>query len=311
MAESRTLTAALRSSTRAHHRPITMACDERSGSASIRVNERPLTDLFHLVKRLVPERQQLVTIAPDQSVSEALRVMREYNFSQLPVTLGDEVHGLFSYHSFARKFPAVVVHTGKADPLTLPVDLFMEPPTYANPRDEIADYFAAFDTQGALLVGSADKVHAVITSSDALAYFYAAASPYYLIGEIELALRELVASSISQEQLLECIERSLKQHYETNLKQELPTRLEALTLSDLLMLLRYRGTWSRFEGAFGNNQTYAAAKLSQLPTLRNDVFHFKRQLTDDDRETLRQARDWLLTRVKQVDARIRERNSNV
>src|SRR5262249_41014505 len=90
VAEPRILTAALPSSTRADHRPITTGCDERSGTASIRVNERPLTDLFHLVKRLVPERQQLVTIAPDQSVSEALRVMREHNFSQLPVTLGDE-----------------------------------------------------------------------------------------------------------------------------------------------------------------------------------------------------------------------------
>jgi CBS domain-containing protein len=275
------------------------------------VNERPLSDLFHLVKRLVPERQELVTIAPDRPVSEAFRVMANYNFSQLPVTLGDEVLGLFSYRSFARTLSAVLTQTRNSDPLTLPVDLFMEVPTYANPRDEITDFFAALDTQGAVLVGSADTVHAVITSSDALRYFHTAASPYYLVGEIELAIRELIATSMSTEQLLECIERCLKQHYETNLKLPLPTSLEALTLNDLVMLLRYRATWSRFEGAFGNNQNYAAAKLSQLPTLRNDVFHFKRELTDEDRETLRQARDWLLTRVKQIDARNRGRNPNV
>jgi CBS domain-containing protein len=275
------------------------------------VNERPLSDLFHLVKRLVPERQDLVTIPPDRPVSEALRVMRGYNFSQLPVTLGDEVLGLFSYRSFAKKLPGVMAETPKADPLALPVDLFMESPTYANARDEISDYFAALDTQGAVLIGSPEKVYAVITSSDALAYFYVAATPYYLIGEIELAIRELIAASLSEEQLLDCMQRSLKQHYDTNSKQELPTTLEALTLNDLVMLLRYRGTWSLFERAFGTSRDYAGAKLSQLPTLRNDVFHFKRQLTSEDREALRQTRDWLLNRVKQVDARKRGRNAHV
>lgn len=307
----RVLTAPVRSSTRAHTGPTNTSCDKRGGSASTRVNERPLSDLFHLVKRLVPERQELVTIAPNSPVSEALRVMRDRSFSQLPVRLGDEVLGLFSYRSFAHKLPGVMVQTRNADPLTLHVDLFMESPTYANARDEIADYFAALDTQGAVLVGSPDGVHAVVTSSDALAYFYAAASPYYLLGEIELAIRELIVASVSQEQLLECIHGSMKKHYETNLKQEPPTSLEALTLNDLVMLLRYRGTWSLFEAAFGNNQNYAVAKLSQLPTLRNDVFHFKRQLTADDRETLRQARDWLLSRVKQADARNREHKANV
>jgi CBS domain-containing protein len=275
------------------------------------VNERTLSDLFHLVKRLVPEHQQLITIAPASPVSEALRLMREHNFSQLPVTVGDEVLGLFSYRSFALKLPEVLGHSRNAAPLTLHVDLFLDSPTYANGRDEIADYFTALDTQAAVLVGSPDRVHAVVTSSDALAYFYAAASPYYLLGEGEVAIRELIGASISKEQLQECIQRSLKQHYETNLKQELPTSLDGLTLNDLVMLLRYRGTWELFETTFGKNQDYATAKLAKLPGLRNDVFHFKRQLTLEDLETLRQARDWLLGRVKQADARNRERNANV
>ncbi len=275
------------------------------------VNERALSDMFHLVKRLVPEHQQLITIAPDCLVSEALRIMREHKFSQLPVTVRDELLGLFSYRSFALKLPDVLAHSCNADPLTLQVDLFLDSPTYANGGDEIVDYFDALDVQGAVLVGSPDRVHAVVTSSDALAYFYSVASPYYLLGEAEVAIRELVGASTSHDQLQECIQRSLKQHYETNFKQAPPTHLEALTLNDLIMLLRYRGTWDLFETAFGKNQDYATAKLTKLPSLRNDVFHFKRQLTSEDFETLRQARDWLLSRVKQADARGRERNANV
>jgi CBS domain-containing protein len=275
------------------------------------VSDRPLSDLFHLVKRLVPEHQELVSIAPDTPVAEALRTMRQHNFSQLPVMVANEVLGLFSYRSFGLKLPGVLATLRNPDPLALHVDLFLESPTFARAGDEISDFFGTLDVQGVVLFGSPDRLHAVVTSSDALAYFYAAATPYYLLGEIEFAIRELILASASTEQLKECINLSLKQHYETNLKQEVPTALEKLTLSDLVMLLRYRGTWPLFETAFGKNQDYSNAKLAKLPTLRNDVFHFKRQLSSEDHETMRQARDWLLNRVKQADARTRERNANV
>ena len=60
-------------------------------------------NLFHLVNALVPDEQNVTVVRPDTPVREALDLMRENGFSQLPVMEGDRVIGVFSYRSFANR----------------------------------------------------------------------------------------------------------------------------------------------------------------------------------------------------------------
>ena len=65
-----------------------------------KMEERSLKDLFHMVKQVLPEPQELVTFSPEKTISEALAFMLKHNFSQVPVITGNKVLGTFSYRSF-------------------------------------------------------------------------------------------------------------------------------------------------------------------------------------------------------------------
>ncbi len=271
------------------------------------MKERTLRDLFHLINRVMPEEQELVSVSSETLVADALSIMSDRDFNQLPVIEGEEVLGVFSHRSFAeglKKLPSSV--TKKAfDPLALPVEEFTEKLRFVHINDELATLFDEFDLKNAVLVGSEDRLRGVVTTIDALRYFYEVASPYVLLREIELAIRELIRASVSVDVLMKCAEFSLKQHYQQT-NREMPCALEQMSLHDYVMLLRFQGTWSQFAKAFGTNQDIAGAKLAPLSGLRNDIFHFRRDLTVEEYELLRSSRDWLLRRIRVMEAKNRE-----
>ena len=51
------------------------------------MNERTLRDLFHLVKQVIPEEQELLTFNAEVTAGEALSIMLEKNLSQIPAVL--------------------------------------------------------------------------------------------------------------------------------------------------------------------------------------------------------------------------------
>jgi len=263
------------------------------------MTERSLKDLFHLVKQVLPETQELVTFSSEMPVAEALEVMRKKNISQVPVKEGDEVLGVFSYRSLAqgmRKLP-----TNHKDILSLHVEEFIEDLKFAQITDELTALLNEFDLKDAVLVGSEKRIQGIVTVADALRYFYQVASAYVMLQEIELAIRELIRSSIEKDELQQCVNKSLKEHYEKS-GQSVPTCLEEMTFNDYLSLLRYKGTWEKFATAFGESSILVCAKLKPLPELRNVVFHFRREITIKEYDLLRDVREWLLKRIKKLEA---------
>ena len=261
--------------------------------------ERTLRDLFHLVKQVLPEQQELVTLSPSTTADDALEIMRKTGFNQLPVVAGNEVLGVFSYRSFAeglRKLP-----DNERDPLAVPIEEFLEDLSFASLTDNLSSMLDEFDLKDAVLVGSPDRVLGIITTVDALAYFHEVAEPYFLIGEIELAIRELIRASVDSTTLQQLIESTLGQHCRDN-NRVLPYGLEELTFNDYVMLLRHKGSWMNFADAFGGTSNTAYAKLKPIPGLRNDLFHFRRKMTSEEHEVLREAREWLLKRIRKIEA---------
>lgn len=259
--------------------------------------ERSLSDLFHLAGRVLPEEQELLAVAPDTSVRDALEVMSSRSFNQLPVVVGRRVLGVFSYRSFAQGVRKL--SPKELRPLELDVSEFLEELQFASLETQLTRLLGEFDLRDAVLVGADDRLQGVITTTDALNYFYRVASPYVLLREIELSIRELIRHSTNETTLRQCIDQSLHTSYVDPDKR--PRRVEELSFNDYVMLLRYKGTWSTFKRAFGGTPDIVYTKLHQLPNLRNDVFHFKRELSIEDYELLRDTRDWLLRCIRTVD----------
>ena len=101
------------------------------------MKERSLRDLFHLVKQVLPEEQELISVTPETTVSSALAEMSAKNLSQLPVVEGKEVLGVFSYRSFAEGMRKLAAK--ERDALSLPVEEFIEDLKFATIRDELLD----------------------------------------------------------------------------------------------------------------------------------------------------------------------------
>ena len=262
------------------------------------MKERSLRDLFHLVKKVLPEEQEPFTFRLETPVAEALTIMREKNFSQVPVVAGKEVLGVFSYRSFATGMAKLPENEPK--PLALPVEEFLEDLRFSQITDDLAGLIDEFDIKDAVLIGLPDRLQGIVTTIDALRYFYRVASPYVMLFEIELAIRELIRESIDDNELRKCLKNNLGKHYEKS-GLKLPTCLEEMAFNDYVTLICFKETWERFRPMFGGNRNLVYTKLKSIPDLRNIVFHFKREITMEEYDLMRDVRDWLLKRIRRVE----------
>lgn len=265
-----------------------------------------VTELFHRINRIIPENQQLLTIAPDTNVRAAVALLRQHGYSQVPVVAGGEVLGVFSYRSFAQtatSFTWQEVTQQKWAPGDLAVEECLERFEFARVTEEMRQVFDAMDRDNGILIGSPEKLQGILTPMDFLRYLYKVASPFVIISEIELTLRALIRLAVSREELEECSRRTLAQLYGA---EKFPRTLEAMTFDNYKAIISHGENWAKFAPVLGGNRTRITAKLKQLCELRNDMFHFKREITLQDHEILDDHRNWLLLKAKQADVRRRD-----
>jgi CBS domain-containing protein len=264
-----------------------------------------LSTYFHMVNRLVPDGQIVVSIPPETPAREALDLMSKRGYSQLPVTQGDSVLGLFTYRAFALE----VARNGdaKLDAPSLPVEEFLEHenPAYARLSDGFRSLIDVLDEKDSVVVSGPEELVAILTPMDVLRYLYSVANAFVLIEEIELALRMLLgAATPDAEVFRSCVENALSSQYHD---RDLPERLEDMTFGEYVALLGCRRNWGHFEAAFGGTRERTQGRLEPVRALRNDVFHFRRELSVEDHERLTTCRAWLLRCVRKVQAQRRGR----
>ena len=255
--------------------------------------------LFHRANRLLPEGQTIVSVDPDTPVRVALALMEEHNFSQLPVLVGNRVHGTFSLRSFARGCLRLRDNDRALD---LPVDDFVDTVSIVDPGSEIESLLDPLEFDGAVLVGSSTELLGVLTATDVLRYLFDLAAVFVQLQEIEQAVRELITSSASPEQLAEANRRSLA-HLYAGREDQLPLTLTDMTFGEYGTTVTDGRSCELFRDAFGGERTRIRLKLERASDLRNDAFHFRRLLTTGDRNELTATRDWLLRRVSVMEKR--------
>jgi len=225
--------------------------------------------------------------------------MKRHNLSQVPILIGSTILGSFSHRSFSEGILKLAKR--EKDVVNQPVEAFSEELKITSIHEELTKLLEEFELKDAVLVGSENRLQGVVTTVDVLQYLYKAASAYIMLGEIELAIRELMNASVNGEELQHCIDKCLKENYEKH-SYPIPTRLEDMNLGDYVLILRYKGFWGKFKDTFGGSYSMAQVKLELLSGLRNDVFHFRRDLTDEEYGYLKDTRDWLLKRIVKLES---------
>jgi hypothetical protein len=257
---------------------------------------------FHVlyqVNDLVPEGQQLRSISPDTRASDALKLMRELGYSQLPVVHNGEVVGVFSHRSFA---DGVLDLEGeqKLRAEQLPVLDFVEQLPFAEPNAEADGILDLLDRDNAVLVGSAKALVGIATPMDALRYFYRLTSAFLILQEIERALRLILASVFSDDDLERAVALSMPPYRPE--QGRAPKRVEDLSFGDYVGLIGNRETWAQLQDVFGTSRELVLAKLRPINQLRNEAFHFRRDLVKEDYDRLMAARGWLRIRLVMAGA---------
>ena len=152
-----------------------------------------------------------------------------------------------------------------------------------------------------VLVGGPERLLGILTPMDVLRYLYNVASPFVMVSEIELTLRALIRVVLSPEEIIVCAIRSLAQHYGS--EEKVPRTLEAMTFDNYRLIVGRDETWPKFSPLLGANKNRVKAKLQQIGELRNDLFHFKREISLEDHETLSEHRNWLLLTAQKAEIR--------
>jgi CBS domain-containing protein len=279
--------------------------DVSDTSSESQVDAQSLAELFHLVRNLIPEDQELVVARPDMRVREAIELMQRHNYSQLPVVAGQAVLGVLSFRSLTTKLlemGRISEHFGN-----LPVDEFMEQFEFAQLSDNWESTIVHLDRDDGVLVGHRDDLVGILTPMDVLSYLKDIANPFVLLAEIELSLRRIVGACVTDEELQACAEQCLSGKYPPN---EMPTKLSDMTFNDYVQIIGDGRNWPHFEVAFGAGdwlRKRTAKRLKEVRDIRNDVFHFKRRLLPVDIETLTKRREWLQMKTRAFEAKRRVR----
>jgi hypothetical protein len=250
----------------------------------------PITQLFHRLDQVVPENRVPGGLPGDTKAAEAIQQMVRDGCAQMPVKAGQTVIGVFSFRSFALNLLKY------SDNGVLPADLLVEEcvedPRYAYANDDYPPFFQQLAKDGFLFLGDPDRLQAVVTPMDILRYLYNVAYPFVLLNEIERVLRRLILHCVSEQELPRLCAQAKVQK----------CKLEDMVFQNYIALITSEANWPTFQKVFGGARTRVEARLVKVRQLRNDAFHFKRELTDDDRNELQDTRNWILRRALAVEA---------
>lgn len=264
------------------------------GARSVLTDGLPISEYFHRIDSLVPEDQNLLSVSYATPVDEALRLMGENGYSQLPVMSGQQVRGLFSYKSFAQR--SRKVSPGKQKDLGgFQVErLMFKPEMLVSGETEIPDIFDLIDEYESVLVGTTGNLLGIVTSVDVLEWLDELGRPFIFIGEIERSLRAIVDEMLDGPDFERVAEVALKSYCKKT-GRDVPESTDNMNLRELQLLVVRGDNWPVFGEALGGDLDTVKYYLDPLPEIRNKAFHFRDELSGDERRILAVARDWLIT----------------
>jgi CBS domain-containing protein len=248
---------------------------------------------FHDVGSLFPGEVELVCVKPGTTVGEAIRLMVERRYSQLPVVERGRVRGVFSLWSLVHQLattPDLSVHD-------LPVEDIMEQIPVVTVDHSLDIVLEHLERHDAVLVGSPHGPQAIATPTDVLQYFYRIARPFVLLQEIELALRDLMHVCTSESGLKECMNRALAGKYGA-INQKVPASLHEMSFEDYRTIITNKENWPLFAEVLGKNRQLVASKLERVREIRNRIFHFREDISVLDHQVLAITRQWLFDKTE-------------
>jgi predicted transcriptional regulator len=230
-----------------------------------------------LVGTLKESADQLVTVNREESVREAISKMLHHGVSFLPVVQNERnVNGLVRWQDIA-----LHLALGEDPSLEDKVGRVMSArPPEVRTQGRLLDVIPLILDSGCVLLRSEDnKINAILTKGDLAAQLRKRAYPFFLLGEIEGRLREIIdRADFTPEELAGYVDVAGD-------PERRVTSVDDLTFGEYHRLLSNPVAWGRVPLQL--DRKLFAKHLDEVRLVRNSIMHFDPDSpTEEDERTL-------------------------
>jgi predicted transcriptional regulator len=259
------------------------------------------------VQQIIEGKGKPVSVVKDDTVSHALSLMIENDFSQLPVVTGnsetispetDSPEGMVTYEGILRG-----IRNFKAKISDLKVrDVMVAAPMYSLEED-LFDILDRLKETNAVLItqdrGAGPNLVGIVTSYDTAEYFRNRTEDLMRVEDIELMVKEFIKAAYSNEmgelnqKALNDVVTQITAYKRSNTQSETIPSFDDLTLGDYISLLLFKDIWTFVEPFFGVQKGFVNELLQAVREIRNALAHFRGDISAEQRDQLKFGAEWL------------------
>ena len=231
-----------------------------SDNGSAPVPKKLAEDLISNIRigRLDAANKAPVCTSPDASISEAITLMLQYDYSQLPVTTTvRDVKGILSWKSLGSRLAL----GKKCAKVRECMESAVEVPADASLFEAIRQIV---EHECVLVRDETRKLTGIVTTADLSLQFRDLGEPFLLLGQIESHVRNLIADKYQKAELVEACDPS-------DSGREIED-VSDLTLGEYIRLLENPKRWEKL--GIPIDRRKFTDELKGVGRIRNDVMHF-------------------------------------
>jgi CBS domain-containing protein len=236
------------------------------------------------VEHLLANQGNVIVIRKTDTITMALDLMIEYDFSQLPVVdENGQLQGMVTYESIMR---AARSFDTKLDDLSVTDALVSVPCHYR--EDDMFDLLDELKITNAVVIVEPEKyVVGIVTSYDASRFLRNRTEDLMHVEDIEFIIKELIRGIYPGEQKKPGSRK--------------PKPFEELNLGDYINLLMSKNIWKFCAPILNVEKESIYELLVRVRQTRNDLAHFRSEISSRSREELRYCANWLRSRYQEYE----------
>jgi CBS domain-containing protein len=255
------------------------------------------------VEQIIQNPADLTCVQIDEPIIHALDLMIRHNFSQLPILDADgRLLGMVTYESIMRATRSFNV---KLESLCVRDALVKAPTHYQD--DDLFDLLDDLKNTNAVIITDPNE-HPVgiVTSFDTTDFLRDRTEDSMRLEEVELTIKDFIKSAYRNEKG-ETDKEKLNQAIEGLFIQKDiqpnkgPRAFEELTLNDYIILLTDRFAWPILEPTLKIKRDALVELLQKIRKTRNDIAHFRGDISARERDDLRFCAEWLTRKYQEYE----------
>lgn len=222
------------------------------------------------IKLLEAANTPPVFITKNDTIEKAMTIMMENDYSQLPVmntANSKQVDGMISWHSIGWK-------NALGKNLKTVSDFMNKDFTIIRDTCPLMDAVEIVQKKEVVLIENKSKnICGLVTITDIAEKFYSLSEPFFIIGQIEAAIREILDDKFNTQELCEVKFGDDNREVQS---------ISDLTFSEYIQLMRNDENWKKLDLPLDKDEL--TKRLDEVRLIRNDVMHFNTDNIDDEQK---------------------------